>query len=67
MIRMYSDKPYKKFCSYRRGRYCQISPSWGFISYDAMVRMVQDFSYRYPLVDGHETGPIDGDGARALY
>ena len=34
--------------------------------YDALVRMAQDFSYRYPLVDGHGNfGSIDGDGAAA--
>ena len=35
--------------------------------YDAMVRMAQDFSIRYPLVDGHGNfGSIDGDGAAAM-
>ena len=34
--------------------------------YDAMVRMAQDFSLRYPLIDGHGNfGSIDGDGAAA--
>ncbi len=34
--------------------------------YDALVRMAQDFSYRYMLVDGHGNfGSIDGDGAAA--
>ena len=34
--------------------------------YDAMVRMAQDFSLRYPLVDGHGNfGSIDGDSAAA--
>jgi len=34
--------------------------------YDAMVRMAQDFSIRYPLVDGHGNfGSMDGDGAAA--
>ena len=34
--------------------------------YDAMVRMAQDFSLRYPLVDGHGNfGSMDGDGAAA--
>lgn len=32
-----------------------------------MVRMAQDFSYRYPLVDGHGNfGSMDGDGAAAM-
>lgn len=35
--------------------------------YDAMVRMAQDFSFRYPLVDGHGNfGSMDGDGAAAM-
>lgn len=35
--------------------------------YDAMVRMAQDFSMRYPLIDGHGNfGSIDGDGAAAM-
>jgi DNA gyrase subunit A len=35
--------------------------------YDAMVRMAQDFSYRYMLVDGHGNfGNIDGDSAAAM-
>jgi len=34
--------------------------------YDALVRMAQDFSLRYPLVDGHGNfGSLDGDGAAA--
>ncbi|AWX42631.1 DNA gyrase subunit A [Metamycoplasma cloacale] len=35
--------------------------------YEAMVRMAQDFSLRYPLIDGHGNfGSIDGDGAAAM-
>ncbi|XMB86421.1 DNA gyrase subunit A [Mycoplasmatota bacterium WC44] len=35
--------------------------------YDAMVRMAQDFSYRYMLVNGHGNfGSVDGDGAAAM-
>lgn len=35
--------------------------------YYAMVRMAQDFNYRYPLVDGHGNfGSLDGDGAAAM-
>ncbi|MFW5992426.1 MAG: DNA topoisomerase (ATP-hydrolyzing), partial [Halanaerobiaceae bacterium] len=35
--------------------------------YDTMVRMAQDFSYRYPLIDGHGNfGSIDGDSAAAM-
>jgi topoisomerase IV subunit A len=36
-------------------------------AYDALVRMAQDFSQRYPLVDGHGNfGSRDGDGAAAM-
>src|SRR5437867_8120903 len=35
--------------------------------YDALVRMAQDFSLRYPLVDGHGNfGSLDGDSAAAM-
>ncbi|MDV3166976.1 MAG: DNA gyrase subunit A [Vigna little leaf phytoplasma] len=35
--------------------------------YEAMVRMAQDFNYRYPLIDGHGNfGSIDGDAAAAM-
>ena len=35
--------------------------------YEALVRMAQDFSLRYPLVDGHGNfGSMDGDGAAAM-
>ena len=35
--------------------------------YDTLVRMAQDFSYRYPLVDGHGNfGSVDGDSAAAM-
>jgi topoisomerase IV subunit A len=36
-------------------------------AYDALVRMAQDFSQRYPLIDGHGNfGSRDGDGAAAM-
>ncbi len=35
--------------------------------YDSMVRMAQDFSHRYPLIDGHGNfGSVDGDSAAAM-
>jgi len=35
--------------------------------YDSMVRMAQDFSFRYPLVEGHGNfGSVDGDSAAAM-
>ena len=46
------------------GRY---HPHGDSAAYDAMVRMAQDFSQRYPLVDGHGNfGSRDGDGAAAM-
>lgn len=42
-------------------------PHGDIAAYETMVRMAQDFSYRYPLVDGHGNfGSIDGDGAAAM-
>lgn len=42
-------------------------PHGDYSIYEALVRMAQDFSYRYPLVDGHGNfGSIDGDGAAAM-
>ena len=42
-------------------------PHGDFSIYDAMVRMAQTFSYRYPLVDGQGNfGSMDGDGAAAM-
>lgn len=42
-------------------------PHGDFSIYEAMVRMAQDFSYRYMLVDGHGNfGNMDGDGAAAM-
>jgi DNA gyrase subunit A len=45
----------------------QYHPHGDVAIYDAMVRMAQDFSLRYPLVDGHGNfGSLDGDGAAAM-
>ena len=45
---------------------CATIPT-GVAPYDTMVRMAQDFSIRYPLVDGHGNfGSIDGDPAAAM-
>lgn len=42
-------------------------PHGDYAAYDAMVRMAQDFSLRYPLVDGQGNfGSRDGDGAAAM-
>lgn len=62
----YSDKPYKK-CARIVGEVMgKYHPHGDSSIYEALVRMAQDFSYRYMLVDGHGNfGSIDGDGAAA--
>jgi DNA gyrase subunit A len=61
------DKPYKKsarIVGEVLGRY---HPHGDSAVYDAMVRMAQDFSTRYLLVDGHGNfGSVDGDPAAAM-
>ena len=64
---MHSDKPYKKSARIVGDVIAKYHPHGDSSVYDAMVRMAQDFSYRYPLVDGHGNfGSIDGDGAAAM-
>ena len=59
-------RPYKKSRDGRRRRARQVPPARRQRVYDALVRMVQDFSLRYPLVDGQGNfGSIDGDPAAA--
>ena len=57
-----ADKPYKK-CAYSVGEVLgKYHPHGDSSVYDAMVRLAQDFSLRYPLVDGHGNfGSMDGD------
>src|SRR5690606_18262842 len=63
----YSDKPYKKSARIVEDVMGKYHPHGDSSIYDAMVRMAQDFSYRYVLVDGHGNfGSIDGDGAAAM-
>src|SRR5574344_416695 len=61
------DKPHRKSATtvgYVMGHY---HPHGDSSIYDAMVRLAQDFSYRYMLVDGHGNfGTIEGDGAAAM-
>lgn len=61
------DKPHKKsarIVGEVMGKYHPHSDS---SIYDAMVKLAQNFSTRYPLVDGHGNfGSIDGDGAAAM-
>ena len=57
-----SDKPYRK-CAYTVGEVLgKYHPHGDASVYDAMVRLAQDFSLRYPMVDGHGNfGSVDGD------
>ena len=60
------DKPYKKSARIVGEVMGKYHPHGDSSIYDAMVRMAQDFSMRYMLVDGHGNfGSIDGDGAAA--
>lgn len=64
---VYSDKAYKKSARIVGEVMGKYHPHGDSAIYDSMVRMAQDFSYRYPLVDGHGNfGSIDGDGAAAM-
>lgn len=61
------DKPYKKSARIVGDVMGKYHPHGDSSIYDAMVRMAQDFSTRYLLVDGHGNfGSIDGDGAAAM-
>lgn len=57
-----SSKPYRK-CSYTVGEVLgKYHPHGDASVYDALVRLAQDFSMRYPLIDGHGNfGSVDGD------
>ncbi len=62
----YCDKPYKKSARIVGEVMGKYHPHGDSSIYDALVRMAQDFSYRYMIVDGHGNfGSIDGDGAAA--
>ena len=64
---VYPDKPYKKSARIVGEVMGKYHPHGDSAIYDSMVRMAQDFSYRYPLVDGHGNfGSVDGDGAAAM-
>jgi DNA gyrase subunit A len=64
---MHSDKPFKKSARIVGEVIGKYHPHGDVAVYDTMVRMAQDFSYRYMLVDGHGNfGSIDGDGAAAM-
>lgn len=61
------DKPYKKSARFVGDIMGKYHPHGDSAIYESMVRMAQDFSYRYPLVDGHGNfGSIDGDPPAAM-
>ncbi|MED1202698.1 DNA gyrase subunit A [Heyndrickxia acidicola] len=64
---MTSDKAYKKSARIVGEVIGKYHPHGDSAVYDTMVRMAQDFSYRYMLVDGHGNfGSVDGDSAAAM-
>lgn len=61
------DKPHKKSARIVGEVMGKYHPHGDSSIYDAMVKLAQDFSTRYPLVDGHGNfGSVDGDGAAAM-
>ncbi|MCP9312586.1 DNA gyrase subunit A [Liquorilactobacillus satsumensis] len=61
------DKPYKKSARIVGDVMGKYHPHGDSAIYESMVRMAQNFSYRYMLVDGHGNfGSVDGDGAAAM-
>lgn len=61
------DKPYKKSARSVGDIMGKYHPHGNSAIYDSLVRMAQDFSMRYPLIDGHGNfGSIDGDSAAAM-
>ena len=61
------EKSYKKSARIVGDVMGKYHPHGDLAIYDAMVRMAQVFSYRYPLVNGHGNfGSVDGDGAAAM-
>lgn len=62
-----ASKPFKKSARIVGEVIGKYHPHGDTAVYDAMVRMAQDFSYRYMLVQGHGNfGSMDGDGAAAM-
>jgi DNA gyrase subunit A len=61
------DKPHRKSARIVGDVLGKYHPHGDSAVYDAMVRLAQDFSTRYPLVDGHGNfGSVDGDSAAAM-
>jgi len=64
---MYADKAYKKSARIVGEVIGKYHPHGDSAVYEAMVRMAQDFSHRYLLVNGHGNfGSVDGDSAAAM-
>ncbi|WP_394810772.1 DNA gyrase subunit A [Alkalibacillus aidingensis] len=64
---MHADKAYKKSARIVGEVIGKYHPHGDSAVYDAMVRMAQDFNFRYMLVDGHGNfGSVDGDAAAAM-
>ena len=62
-----SDKPYRKCANTVGSVLGRYHPHGDSSVYDAMVRLAQDFTMRYPLVDGHGNfGSVDGDSPAAM-
>ncbi len=66
-LNLYPDKPYKKSARIVGETLGKYHPHGDTAVYDALVRMAQDFSMRYPLIDGQGNfGSVDGDSAAAM-
>lgn len=64
---LWSDKPYRKCARVVGDVLGKYHPHGDSSVYDALVRLAQDFSIRYPLVDGHGNfGSVDGDPPAAM-
>ena len=62
-----SDKPYRKCANTVGSVLGRYHPHGDAAVYDAMVRMAQTFTLRYPLIDGHGNfGSVDGDPPAAM-
>ena len=66
-LTMWPDRPHKKSARIVGEVLGKYHPHGDSAVYDAMVRLAQDFSIRYPLVDGHGNfGSVDGDPPAAM-
>ena len=64
---LFHNKPFRKSANVVGNCMAKYHPHGDAAIYDTLVRMAQDFSLRYPLVQGHGNfGSIDGDSAAAM-